>query len=803
LKPEIAASTPVDKLQMQRERREVDRAKWDAINARARLKAQGKESVTEYGRALFQQSAEAVAVALGQLLEELLANPSKPGPHFAAWPLLLGVTNRGPRSLAAIALGVVIDHISQRPTQRKLASAIGLALQDELKAGRVEAKGADLVRLIRKRRGARALSQNKVLEQLKLDVAGWSLTDRVEVGNLLLQVVVANTNLIQIETGHRNGRARSTVLPTAAALEVVKANPPRPWPARRLPMLVPPRPWEGMHGGGHLDNDQPLVRSRAGLDLSHLAGDGLTPVLAAVNILQGQELRVDPWMVEIQRIAWDHNIRGLFPLLRDPMPEPPRPQELIGPEAYKEWQRQRLKAKRDRFDGASERNRIEQALRQCEEVAGLPIWFAYCADFRGRIYTSNRYATHQGPDWEKAAISFAHGEACSVEALEWLLKAAAGHWGIRGNWASRLAWGREHMQEMCAAAEAPLDRLELWRDAKDPWQFLQLCRAIAQQVADPNSSCSTPVRFDQTCSGIGIAAALVRDRRLARLTNMAGESHKDLYGHIAEELIRLLQLDLSNGTDRNKRWAEFWLGFGIDRRLCKGPVMTTIYGAQFLGIVDGLVAALEERQAGLHLAEWSWGYLAPARYLARKLGVLLGTELKSCLDLQAWLRATSRKVLAQGSQLQWTSPMGMPIRLGDQLDPRSTVTTLAHGKHRWQTWMDEAEEGELSARSTNRAITANTVHSFDAALCQLIICRGGEQGAPLLTNHDCFATIPAHAGWLHHTLHDELRRLYATDWLAEIRAEIADRARVQRISKPPVVGDLRHGEIGQNPHCFS
>ncbi|MEN9766736.1 MAG: uncultured phage MedDCM-OCT-S38-C3 [Cyanobacteriota bacterium] len=803
MKTKIPASTPAHELQKQTEKREEERAKWDAINARARLKAQGRESVTEYGRALFERHAETVTVALGLLLEELLANPNKPGPHFAAWPLLLGVTNRGPRSLAAIALGVVIDQISQKPEQRKLAGAIGLALQSELKAGRVEKISPDLLRLIRKRRGARALSSSKLLAQLRLDASGWTPVERVEVGLLLLQVILANTDLLELETTSRNGRQRHVVRPTPAALEVVQANPPRPLPARRLPMLVPPRPWEGMHGGGHLDNKQPLVRSRAGLDLSHLDAAALTPVLAAVNTLQRQELRVDPWMVEMQRCAWDHNIRGLFPVVRDPMPDPPRPTEVIGAEAYKAWQRQRLMAQHDRCSGGRERSRIEQALRQCEEVAGLPVWFAYCTDFRGRIYTSNRYATHQGPDWEKAAVSFAHGEPCSVEAFEWLLKGAAGHYGVRGNWEGRLAWGRQHLIEMCAAAEAPLDRLELWRDAKDPWQYLQLCRAIAQQVAEPSSNCATPVRLDQTCSGIGIASALLRDRRLARLTNMTGKSHKDLYGHIAEEMQRLLRLDLSNGLEREQKQAQFWLEFGIDRSLCKGPVMTTIYGAQFLGIVDGLVAALEERQAQLHVSQWSSGYLAPARYLARKFGLLLGSELKSCLELQTWLRTVSRKVLTTGHRLQWTSPMGMPIWLGDELDPRSSVTTLTHGSRRWQTWKDEAQAGELSARSTNRAITANAIHSFDAALCQLLVSRCGEQGIGLLPNHDCFATIPARTGWLHHTLHDELRGLYATDWLAEMKAEIRSAARLKALPSPPCVGDLCHGEIGQNPHCFS
>lgn len=789
--------------QKQSEFREQERARWDAINARTKLKAQGNEAATEYGRALFRRHAETLTVALGLLLEELLANPHKPGPHFAAWPLLLGVSDRGPRSLAAIALGVVIDQISQRPTERKLSGNIGRALQDELKAGRIQKISPGLVRLIRKRRGNHALSSVKVLQQLHLDTSGWTLTDRVEAGALMLQLITANTDLLEVVTTTRRGKPCRTLQATAAAKEIIAANPPRPWPARRLPMLVPPRQWEGMQGGGHLDNEQPLVRSRAGLNLDHLNGPALAPVLAAVNTLQQQQLRVDPWMVETQRIAWDSNIRGLFPLTRDPRLEPPKPTELIDADAYKAWQRQKLLAQRDRAEGAKDRARIEQAIRQCEEVAGEPIWFAYCADFRGRIYTSNRYATHQGPDWEKAAVCFAQGEQCSVEAFEWLLKAAAGHWGIRANWDDRARWGRQHLQQMVAAGEAPLDRLELWRDAKDPWQFLQLCRAIAQQVAEPNCESTTPVRFDQTCSGIGIVSALVRDRRLARLTNITGKGRRDLYEHVGVQLLHLLRLDLSNGTEKEQAKAQFWLDIGIDRGLCKGPVMTTIYGAQFVGMVDGLVIELEERNAGLHVSQWESGYLAPARYLARKINVLLGAEIKACIELQKWLRGVSRLVLAAGKPISWTSPMGMPIRLGDLLDARTTVTTLAHGNNRWRTWKDQADEGELSARSTNRAITANFVHSFDAALCQLLISKSEDQRIPLLTNHDCFATTAARAGWLHHTLHDELRSLYATDWLAEIACQIRAETGIQRISDPPMVGDMCHGEIGQNPHCFS
>ena len=51
--------------------------------------------------------------------------------------------------------------------------------------------------------------------------------------------------------------------------------------------------------------------------------------------------------------------------------------------------------------------------------------------------------------------------------------------------------------------------------------------------------------------------------------------------------------------------------------------------------------------------------------------------------------------------------------------------------------------GELSARKTNQGIVANAIHSFDAAFCQIVVARMGMKDAPVLTNHDCFATTPS------------------------------------------------------------
>lgn len=795
------SSTGVDEQQQQRDRREKERAHWAGINATAKLKAQGRESATAHGRALFAENAERLTVALGLLLEELLANPNRAGRHLSCWPLLL-LVNRGPRSVALVALSVVIDTISRRVVDVVLARAIGQAIQDEVRALRVESQRSQaLVRLVRRRLGARRLADPQVLRALQLDPSGWDTAQRREIGLLLLELIEASTDLIQFRQVCVSRANKRVVEATPAALAVIKANPPRPTPVRKLAMLAPPAEWEGMHGGGHGQGDL-LVRSRAGHDLSYLTPEALAPVLRVVNHLQRQQLELDPSMVGQQREAWEANIPGLFPVTREPRPEPPRPAELVGAAAWAAYNNECRQRRRELHEGAADRRRIETTLRQCEEVAGLPVWFAYCADFRGRIFTSNRYATHQGPDWEKACVQFAQGQPCSVEAFEWLLKAAAGHWGVRSSWADRLRWGREHLPELVAAAQAPLDRLDLWRGAKDPWQFLQLCRAIAQQIEAPNSPCRVPVRFDQTCSGLGIAAALMRDRALGRLTNLWGSTRRDIYGHVAEQLTHQLRLDLSNGLEGERRLAEFWLGMGVDRGLCKGPVMTTIYGAQFLGITDQLIAQLEDRDGTLSIGRWQRGYVTPATYLSRKLAVLLGAELASCIALRVWLQNTCRLVLRQERALRWTGPMGFPVQLGQQFDPRRSVTSLTRGRRRWHAAGDVVADG-LSARQTNRSITANLIHSFDAAFCHAVVSLCAEHGMQLLTNHDCFATTATSAGQLHQMLHDQLRAMYAPDWLAEITADIQDANSDLVVSPPPVGTGLCPGEIGQNLECFS
>ena len=765
---ENSLSTAVDELQLQRLKREIRRARERGEAMERNLKANGRESATGYGSALFQLYGESVGIAIDALLTDLLGNPTRAGKHFGAWPLLLHFCDRGPRSIAAIALGVVIDGISETPQRAVLAKRIGRALQDELKAIRLRKdKGTVLAEMVKKEYGKRSVSVH-VMSKLRVDPSGWTVQDRREVGQLLLEVIAANTTLINFSNDKH-----PRVMPTYDSLEVIRLNPPRPLPARMLPSLVPPEPW-----GDVVRDGKPLVSSRKPMDLSHITAKTCATQLEVVNYVEQQQLAVDPWMVAVQRQAWDQNLPYLFPVQRDPQ---------------EKW----LAATQ-----APERARIEESLRQFEEVQNYPIWLEHDFDFRGRLYCSSRVAGHQGPDHQKALISFANKEGVDDDSFNQMLAAAAGHYGLgHCTWGERVEWGRDHLSRLQAISAHPLDRLDLWKAAKDPWQFLQIAKAITDVVSGDVYS-GVPIRFDQTASGMGIISALCRDRQLSRLTNMTGDTRHDLYAFVSGRLLNLLQADLDSFDPRDQRLAEMWLKYPIGRDLAKGPTMTTIYGARHFGIVEQLIGWLKEKKPDVPVERWSREYTVPAQYLARKLNIVIGAELKSCVETEKWLKQVSAICLKKQKRIQWTSPMGFPVSLGSELERNQKVRTDLHGARRWEQVNSGWKPGELSARATNRGITANTIHTFDAAYCHAVVLRCAQIETPVLTNHDCFATTPARADWLHHTLLDELSAMYRQDWLAEMRVEIGKKAGVH-LPHPPYVGDLCEGEIGQNPYCFS
>ena len=800
-------STTVDRdLQQRLEWQEATNAQQRAQVMREVLRRYRRESCTEYGTELFSLFADPVSREIEAILYRWGPNPQLGGPGYAALPLVAALGS--PQRIAAVALVTILDRLSHATSFQGLALAIGLAVEAEVKAGEIEKRApASLDRLLK---GTTAEKRKAVMAMAARPIEGgspiWTRMERATVGLLLLEIVRGETGLVLIDKSDTpNRRVQWRVLPSERALDFIRRHPPRSLRPNRGPMVVQPIPWEGLIGGGHLANTSPVVQIRGSRDhagISYLAGK-IGPQLAAVNILQRQQLEVDPWMLQVQREAWDRGIPGLFPVERDPVPDAGPYPSNEPPGVQYAWRRSQARHHQDLRDNSCKRLAVERALQTAEALVDRPIWQAHFLDFRGRAFTANRGLTHQGPDHQKALLQFGIGQRATSDGFEWMLKAAAGHWGLsRSSWEQREAWGRDNLDSMRAAAADPIGNAHLWRQAKQPWQFLQLARGVSQALAHPFYSCRVPIRLDQTCSGAGIIATLLRDRAMAELCNVCGKGPNDLYSAVVGRLQHQLEIDLHTGDADVHRLAAGWLELGIDRSWVKSAVMVGPYGGSPRTIADGIRDQLQQRLGPVD--DWANQIHGPSSYLASRLMTVLATETASLMQLRTWLCDVGRQVVGRNQQqIRWTTPMGWPMQVGKPTPSKSIVRTHLLGKLASVTFEEDPPDGELSARKTNASFTANLIHSFDAALVHRMASRAGELRVPLLTNHDCFATDPAHAEWLLKTLLSEFRALYATDWLGAIAEEIRCSAGLKALPPPPERGALEIGEIGSNLYLFS
>mgnify|MGYP001156992910 CR=1 FL=1 len=792
--------------QLQRQIRAEKRAKDSHTANQRRIKELGKESALNYGQKLYSACLDDVAQALDKTFSEYLQNPDKARKHGSAIPYFDPF--KGTHHIAAIALVATIDQLSRRQRIATFCQNLGAAIEKECRLMRLEGKSPlELRRLMRQGLSRAKISSREVMREMGCPVPEFNNMARLHIGQFLLDHIIV-TNLIKVVI-QRVGRTRPRfVLPTEEAEEFIRNCPEKTYRTAHTAMVCPPETWEGLYGGGVLGNEECLIRvpiqdaEKKDTDaIEHYRKADMSQVLTATNALQKTALKVDAEMVALQRLTWDNGIEGLWPCRRAPLEVPDRLKDGASSHDIKLRNRLASQAHRDRERNRPRRVKIERNLQLSEELAGKTVWQAYHADHRGRLYTGNKYVTTQGPDFEKATLNFDEKLPVNEEAMDWLFRAAAGHYGLgRQTWEEREKWGRNNLDRMVAAATDPMEKLELWRDAKDPWQFLQLCKGIKEAIDTGVSGC--PIRFDQTTSGCGILAALLRDKNVGRKCNIYGDSPQDLYAHVAERVTRKLTIDLDLGDAKEKALAEIWLQHGVDRSLCKGPILAAPYGGSYMSLCDSLVDSLEEHLGFVPLDEFTFRVAIPSKYLASHLWSSTKEEIHRILEIKTWLKKVTRKVMVKGHPLEWTTPMGWPMRIADREPQLRNVKTLLFGQKTSMNLVSQPFNAPLSATQANKGVCANWTHSFDACFVHWVVCRVVELGWPLLTNHDCFACHASNAEPIHRLLHDTFRDLYIHDWLADIKEEIQTNTGVS-LPKIPYVNDLSEGLLGTNPYLFS
>lgn len=684
-----------------------------------------------------------------------------------------------PDRVANVTAKVIVDGIAAYRTINSLCVAVGRALEDEDKLVFLQREHAGLFRTLNRKivnqptEASRAGFLKKAAKFSGIDLPIWPARDRAAVGLVLIELFRRHTGLIDI--ANRKNILGKDVTLVRGSDELMR------WLAKSheasealrpvyMPMIEPPRNWTATHGGGYVGTEfmlKPLVKSVPRRVLKTLDDQGIPEVLAAVNRLQRTAWRVDGFVLDAVKGAWERGLSiGELPP-KEPRLPPPKPEDIAtNREARRAWSK---KAARIHLQNEHERSKqiaVAKTVWVAEKYLNRDIFFPQELDFRGRIYPRPVFLQAQGADWQRGMLTFARGEPLDDGGMRWLHIHGANCWGNdKVSFDDRIAWTEEYAPMIFRCAEDPWANQE-WQGADKPFSFLGFCKAFARAHENPGDPCGLPVYIDGSNNGLQLFSLMMRDEVSARGTNcVATERPLDIYTEVASRVIERLRAMLDPLAER-------WLAIGIERATVKRPVMCLPYG-------------LTPYSARRYIREW---YLERIRdnnlqhlafpndsyselvFLTRVVWDAIGERVgaaRACMD---WLRQCARIHVDAGLPIQWTTPTGWFVRQAYGKLKVINVKTAIGSSYRQHRIADETD---ILSRSRNmNAISPNYVHSWDASVLVTGLNKAAERGITSFAGvHDAVATIPNQVTAMSESIRGAAYDLFSGDVLEGTRRE--------------------------------
>jgi DNA-directed RNA polymerase len=559
------------------------------------------------------------------------------------------------------------------------------------------------------------------------------------------------------------------------------------------PMMVPPRSWTGQHGGGYLS----LMTDCLAVE-PHLwplsMGKAKPCVIGSINRLQQQAMRIDKEQLALARHVWElgHEIGGLPSRERLPFPDTDDRSSQFWTDVWHFNEDRRKDSERRRFV-----NSLIQ-LEHLEELGATELHWVRHIDYRGRLYSRGGFSYQSGRLY-RSCLQWARPCPVNTDALAYALGDYAGV-PIAG----RTRWMLENRERFAAIGRDPLRHLDLWSQRKNPWLFIQACRELAHVVDDPSHLSGLPVRLDQSSSGYGHLACLLRDAELGRMANVIGTRKEDLYSKTGELARLAVTAELPNLNAELSWIARWWLEHWPSRELLKVITLPRIYGQRYSSAYQAVRDHLRVAVSDLRLdGPDSPRLIGVAHYLARHLYREAGVVVASVKLLNIYCRELGKWMMDQGLDPCWYAPTGM--RVTEYFREGTAICySLPVGMRTVRMKVIDGTNGALRRPKGFARLGADMVHSYDAAFAHQFI-EDWRADAPIEANHDCFATDLQHLGALRSQLNRSWNSFYQEDWAARMREQHAEMAGVQLEEVPSLepINTMDLAAIGENPNLFT
>lgn len=542
-----------------------------------------------------------------------------------------------------------------------------------------------------------------------------------------------------------------------------------------------------------------------------LATRDLSQEFDCLNSLQRTSWAVNKPLLEVVRTLWDggQEWAGLPPREDIPLPMYPfdkDPKEMNDQEKERLniWSKKRRDIYRINNRSVSKRIQIERTLQVAEDYAKYDrFYYVWQNDFRSRKYASSTFMSPQSADWSKAFLRFEEGMAINNwDDARWLCIHGANLYGNdKVTLNERETWAWDNADEFKRVVDNPFDNL-YWLEADKPFQFLAWCMDFVGLVRQGWGYKSfIPVSADGSCNGLQHLSAILRDERGGKATNLIPSAlPQDIYSEVANDALREIDRDAAQGHEVAQQCKQF----GIDRAVCKRPVMIVPYSGTRFACRQYIEEALKDKiQKG---ADNPFGenLFHASSYLAGHVWDSINGVIQSARRVMDYVKEVGDCYADQNQHMEWVTPTNFLVMQHYKEMNKKRIKTHISGSI-VSLVKNEEREDEISKRRAGNGSSPNFIHSLDAAAMTKTINECSRQGVGSYAMvHDSYGTHSTLMPKMSDILREEFVKMYEQhDVLDELRTHATQTLGTVDVPQPPSVGNLDIRNVLKSQYFFA
>ena len=663
-------------------------------------------------------------------------------------------------AIAAILLKSVFDMhgIFDRMTTAKAASFIGTRVEDEARFRYYELTApSDVVDAMRRRvttAGSspkyRRLSTKIITEKMLTEKHNredllwnkWTDAYKNTIGLSLLDIAM-KLGLIT-KTNVKRGKktyAFIDISPEAKAIQEQVFSKACEHSYLAYPLIEPPMPWQYIEGqqsrynttGGYhsewIREQLPMTRGR------HYRSEFGRLSTEFLNMLGNTTWMIDHNMVQVGKRLLDkkQSVGSFIAMYFDPRLEGGMPSNLLEldkqhPErvAWREMRHELWELHQKRKQQSV---RSTVSINLAQEFLKYPrFYLSWSNDSRGRCYAQQPWLSPHSTDAEKSLLKFADGCKMDKRAEWWAAQAiGAAYLGSRKNLEDRVQWTYDNAELITAVAEDAFTTSDIWSQAKDKWQFVQLaCEWHKVVLTKQEHLWHTPIGADATASGLQLLSSMLRDPVGMKYSNVLPPTDASAPPEDSYMAVLGIAKQMAASNPDTEHLVEHMRFRAIGK-----TTMVMLYGATFITVRDRVIKVFQDE--GLYPDIVSKKDCGEITKLVQSASRQVFPAGFAALD---WLAKLAKLAVKNGSEeLCWHTPSNDYIKIREYKYNSHDINTSHLGRVRVATG-----EGEPDVKKIQTSLSPNFIHSYDQSLLKVSFS-GWDK--PLAVIHDCIKVLPS------------------------------------------------------------